>query len=216
MKIISVHARQNEIRRADAELSGRLMKDGLGIHILRTFRTGTLLVRFAGASLTVADTGRNVGKAALGAVAGGVLLGPLGAIAGGVFGGAKSHTLVLHSPDGRVVFEASTDEYQQLLGMGLPTGEGPVEIVRERLPDLPLRWWVKPGAVFAAVLALIAVTRRGDDAPPPSLGDAVPSVQSSGVRAEPTPVQAKTPAKPKKPAERAKQPPNKANPVAAK
>lgn len=136
MKIISVHCGADTLQGSaiGTKLMGGIGRDSLLLR-LETADTEAVdfTVRLVGAVLTPLDAERSVGKAAAGAIAGGLLLGPLGLVAGGVMAAGRKHTLVLKSPDARVVFEASTKEFQELAGLGMPSA-GDVPLQRAGLP----------------------------------------------------------------------------------
>lgn len=74
---------------------------------------------FATSSVSVLDENRSAVGAAGGAIAGGLLLGPLGAIAGAAAGARKSHTVVTESEDGTLlVAEVTATELRWLAGLG--------------------------------------------------------------------------------------------------
>jgi hypothetical protein len=78
--------------------------------------------KFEESRLVRIEEGRNAGKAAGGAIAGALLLGPLGMLAGAALGGAKKRVMVLQSSRGGVlVFEATSEDMQQLASHGLVT-----------------------------------------------------------------------------------------------
>lgn len=99
---------------------------GNNVHLFKTRKPG--LVKFqAGLSLTVKKQvtniewehkeGRSAGKAAVGAVGGGILAGPLGAIAGAAFGGKKNEisTAVITFDDGnQLMVRMSAKEYEAI------------------------------------------------------------------------------------------------------
>lgn len=67
------------------------------------------------------DSGRSAGKAAIGAIAGTLLAGPLGLIAGAALGGGKKHIVAIQHTDiqASLVLELSSSELQVLVGRGL-------------------------------------------------------------------------------------------------
>jgi hypothetical protein len=171
MKIISVHSATDSLQGSTAgtKLTGTIGRDGLSLQLETTdTHPVSFAVRFAGAVLTPVDAERDVGKAAVGAIAGGLLLGPLGALAGGAMSGGRKHTLVLKSPDARVVFEASTKELQELAGLGLPAA-GDIAVETKALPKgkkMNLFWGYATLVVIFGLMVKCAVGKS--DTPPPS------------------------------------------------
>lgn len=136
MKIISVHCLKESAENGGSyKLIGAIGQNELGIRIERSGYDAVILtVRFAGAVLSLVDAESSGGKTLVGAIAGDILLGPLGALAGASMGSSKrTFTMVLRSPDARVVFEASKPELQKLIGFGMASS-GDVAIERETLP----------------------------------------------------------------------------------
>jgi hypothetical protein len=154
VKIVSVHCLNGSIEGGTAELQGGFGDGALNIHISRAFTRASMKVRFGGAALASLTSERSAGKAAVGAIAGGLLLGPLGLIAGGALGGSTKHTLVLTSPDARVVLETSTAELQRFAGLGLPSVvEG--DVMQGKLPEFSLTFIARLLLFGFAVFALV-------------------------------------------------------------
>ncbi len=136
MKIISVHCLKDSAENGGGcKLMGTIGPDCLGIRIERGGYDAVLFrVRLAGAALLLVDAESSGGKTLVGAIAGDLLLGPIGALAGASMGSAKrTFTMVLKSPDARVVLEASKPELQKLIGFGMAS-TGDIAIEREMLP----------------------------------------------------------------------------------
>jgi hypothetical protein len=76
---------------------------------------------FAGARLQRIHESRSAGKAASGAIAGALLLGPLGAIAGAAIGGKKQNVLSLHCGENALLFETGSSDLKELISRGLLT-----------------------------------------------------------------------------------------------
>jgi hypothetical protein len=74
---------------------------------------------FEGTRFERIDSSRSAGKAAAGAIAGSLLLGPLGLLAGAALGAGKKHVVVAHYGDATVVLELDSSELQLLVGRGL-------------------------------------------------------------------------------------------------
>jgi hypothetical protein len=71
------------------------------------------------------DAGRSAGKAAVGAIAGTLLAGPLGLVAGAALGGRKSFVVLARSNNtgSTLLAELSASEYQVLAGRDLLSAE---------------------------------------------------------------------------------------------
>lgn len=82
--------------------------------------------RFDSSRLERVDAGRSAGKAAVGAIAGTLLAGPLGLIAGAALGGRKTYVVLATSTisGSTLLVEVNGSEYQELIGRGLrPSGD---------------------------------------------------------------------------------------------
>jgi hypothetical protein len=91
-----------------------------------------------GSSFAVLDSGSDMTRSALGAVAGGILLGPVGLVAGGLVGASKKHLYEVRRGEDILLLELTPSEKTGLLGLGF-LREGNVEapaISDGPLPDL--------------------------------------------------------------------------------
>jgi hypothetical protein len=178
MKIISIHCKDGELLADRETIEATIGKTGLDIKIKRIFKPLAMHVRFEGAALSAIDSQRSMGKIAAGAIAGGLLLGPVGLLAGGAFGGGRKHSLVLSSPDARVVFEASTSELQSLAGLGLPSAIEN-QVIEGTLPTFKASINVAAGCALLAILFLVfgIVAVMNTDKRP--VGNFVPAVADS-------------------------------------
>lgn len=64
------------------------------------------------------DSSRSAGKAAAGAIAGSLLLGPLGLLAGAALGASKKHLVAVQQGGSSLVIELDSAELQLLVGRG--------------------------------------------------------------------------------------------------
>ncbi len=76
---------------------------------------------FAGSRFERIDSSRSAGKAAVGAIAGTLFLGPLGLIAGAALGAGKKHLVSAQHGESALVLELDSSEMQLLVGRGLLT-----------------------------------------------------------------------------------------------
>jgi hypothetical protein len=74
---------------------------------------------FEEATMSLVESGRSAGKAAVGAIAGTLLAGPLGLIAGAALGGRKSHLIFVHDDGDNLLLDVSGSELKMLLARGL-------------------------------------------------------------------------------------------------
>lgn len=74
---------------------------------------------FHGSHFEVLDSGRSAGKAAFGALAGGLLAGPLGLVVGAAIGGRKAHAVMAVRGASTLVFEATPTQLQALAARGV-------------------------------------------------------------------------------------------------
>lgn len=81
--------------------------------------------RFDSTTLERVDAGRSAGKAAVGAIAGTLLAGPLGLIAGAALGGRKTYVVLARSTisGSTLLVEVNGSEFQTLIGRGLRVSE---------------------------------------------------------------------------------------------
>jgi hypothetical protein len=74
---------------------------------------------FDGSRFERIESGRSAGKAAVGAIAGTLLAGPIGLLAGAAIGATKKHVVAVQHEDATVLLELDNAELQLLAGRGL-------------------------------------------------------------------------------------------------
>lgn len=74
---------------------------------------------FADSTFERVSADRSAGKAAIGAIAGTLIAGPLGLIAGAALGAGKKHVVLARRGESTLLVELSTTEFQSLVGRGL-------------------------------------------------------------------------------------------------
>jgi len=113
-------------KQADVVLSKfecELTKDGLTVVARRSKFFGTenhdITFSFDNSVFEKVEEGRSAGKAAVGAIAGGVLLGPLGMLAGAAMGGTKMHRYAVTSGNNTIVVDVKKAVLAQLVAKGV-------------------------------------------------------------------------------------------------
>lgn len=109
-----------------APFTAELTKSGIAVSasepgFWKPKSTQTHEFTFAGSKFERVDSSRSGGKAAAGAIAGGLLLGPLGLIAGAALGSGKAHVVAARDGETSLVVELKTDELQVLIARGALT-----------------------------------------------------------------------------------------------
>ncbi len=105
-------------------LAAKLTKSAIEVRVekIKLFSPNerhTYCFPFSESKVALIEESRSPGKAAVGAIAGTLIAGPIGLLAGAAIGAKKKRTLVVRHAQASLVFEASAAEVQDLIARGL-------------------------------------------------------------------------------------------------